>query len=57
MPTTFTSGPMSAPVRTQSVPPYPLNLFALFHIFFACFRAVIFRFSSLFRSSAGISPE
>ena len=31
MPTTFTSGPMSAPVRTPPPPPYPLNLFALFH--------------------------
>ena len=42
MPTTFTSGPMSAPVRTRHPPYPPLNLFALFHIFFACFGRSIF---------------
>ena len=58
MPTTFTSGPMSAPVRTPKPPPYPpLNLFALFHIFLACFGAVIFSFASLFTPANGYPPS
>ncbi len=48
MPAAFTPIPISASARTNKYPPTPLNLFALFHIFFACFGAVSFRFSSPF---------